>query len=351
MFSQNQVYEAKILIVNDQKLHYLYLEKVFKKAGYSNIKCLADSMQVLKTIQEFVPDLIILDLIMPQLDGFQVLEQINDFRRTNYVPVLALSEEKTSDVRLKALQSGASDFLEQPYENLEILFRIQHLVEMKILHTVVENQNKELENKVTARTKELQDTQLDIIQRLAQAAEFRDSETGSHIIRLGKYCACMGKLAGLTEAECDLLRNAAPLHDVGKIGIPDSILLKPGSLTKQEFEIMKSHTDIGAQLLSGSFSPIMKMAQQIALTHHEKFDGTGYPRQLRGDDIPLIGQICSICDVFDALTTDRPYKQAWSIEKAVEEIKKMKGSHFSPTIVDKFLETLPEIIDCIDKDF
>jgi len=338
MISLDEIFKARILIIDDQKLHALYLDKLLREEGYQNIECQSDPLKSIATCKDFKPDMIVLDLLMPHLDGFQVMEQMNEFRREHYLPILALSEDKSSDVRIRALQSGATDFLNQPYENIEILFRIRNMIMMRSLHLQVQNQNKILEQKVNERTKELKETQLDIIRRLAMAAEFRDGDTGSHIIRMSYYCERFGRSLGLDDEECELLFQASPLHDVGKIGIPDSILLKPGALTPEEFEIMKTHTTIGSQLLSGSNAPVMKMAEIIALTHQEKWDGSGYPQQLKGNEIPLVGQICGICDVFDALTSERPYKKAWDVDKALEQLDKEKGTHFQPRLIDRFLD-------------
>jgi putative two-component system response regulator len=343
MITHEQILNAPILVVDDQKLHLHYLEKVLHEEGYKNITCVSEPLKVLATVQSIKPDLVVLDLIMPQLDGFQIIEQLNEFRREHYLPILALSSEKGPDIRMRALQSGATDFLYKPFEDIEIMVRIRNMIEMRILTSVVENQNKILEIKVQERTKELRETQLDIIRRLAQAAEFRDNTTGAHIMRMSHYSMEFGKALGMNAYDCDLLLHASPLHDVGKIGIPDSILLKKGPLTPEEFEIMKGHATIGAQLLRGSDSPIMKMAQVIALTHQEKWDGTGYPRQLKGDEIPLVGQLCAVCDVFDAMTSPRPYKKAWSTQDAVGEMVKEKGTHFQPRLIDRFVEILPAI--------
>ncbi|MDP2654275.1 MAG: response regulator [Candidatus Omnitrophota bacterium] len=343
MISQEQILNARILIIDDQKLHARYLQKVLEDAGYRSVRTENDPLKALPVIHELQPDLIILDLDMPQLDGFQIIEHLNEFRRNNYLPILAVSPETSAEGRLKALQSGATDIVVQPFEVVEIVIRIRNMIEMRILHMQVQDQNKILESKVQERTKELRVTQLDIIRRLAQAAEFRDNDTGVHIIRMSQFCAKLGEAIGLDDTQCELLLNASPLHDIGKIGIPDSILLKPGKLTPEEYEVMKTHTTMGARLLSGSDSPLMKMAQTIALTHHEKWDGTGYPQKLKGEDIPLLGQLCSVCDVYDALTAARPYKRAWSSEEAVAELVTQKDKHFNPVMVDRFLEILPEI--------
>lgn len=338
MISTQQILQSKILVVDDQKLHSLFLKNILVQEGFTNISCINDPLKVSPSVLDFQPDLLILDLLMPQLDGFQIMSQLAEFRQMHYLPILVLSADKSSSTRLKALQSGATDILSKPYETIEILFRIRNMIEMRILHLEVKNQNVVLEKKVFERTKELRDTQLEIIRRLAQAAECRDSDTGFHIIRMSHYCMKLGEALGLNEAECELILNSSPLHDVGKIGIPDCILLKPGPLTAEEFEVMKTHTTIGAQLLAGSDSPVMQMAQKIAATHHENWDGTGYPEHLKGDDIPLEGQICSICDVFDALTSRRPYKQPWPLEKAMEEIALQRNKKYSARLVDRFMD-------------
>lgn len=345
MIISEQYSEARILIVDDQKLHYLYLKKVLVDAGYKNIHCVAEPLKVKLMVLQIIPDMMILDLVMPFLDGFQVMHQLNDYREQHYLPILALSAEKGTGASLKALESGATDVLNKPYENPEILFRIKNMLEMRFLHVASRNQNKILEEKVEGRTRELRDSQKEIIRRLAQAAEFRDNETGAHIIRISKYCALFAKALEMDENEIELFAMASPLHDIGKIGIPDNILLKPGRFTNEEFEVMKTHALIGAQLLDGSQSPVMQMARVIALTHHERWDGSGYPKGLKGDEIPLVGQICSICDVFDALISKRIYKNAWTLTDAAKIIIAEKGRQFNPNLVDKFEQLLPQFIE------
>jgi putative two-component system response regulator len=343
MFTAEQTFDITIVIVDHSKLHASFLEKMLTKEGYRNVKFFNDPVIFLGQMEDLDPDLVILDLDMLQMDGFCVMEQLTPYLETRYLPVLILSDERGSDYRLRALQSGATDFIAKPYESPEVLLRIRRMIEMRILHMHVEDQNKILEYKVNERTKELRQSQLEVIQRLAQAAEFRDNDTGKHILRMSHYCAVFAGGLGMSHDRTDLILSASPLHDVGKIGIPDSILLKEGPLTEQEYQIMKSHTTIGAQILAGSTAPVMKLAQTIALTHHEKWDGTGYPNQLRGKEIPIEGQICGICDVFDALTSERPYKNAWTIDEAVETLIRGKRKHFDSYLVDQFLRILPKI--------
>lgn len=343
MIAREHILNARILIIDDQKLHSHFLKEILAHEGYKNIVCLNDPLKTVATCNEFHPDVLILDLLMPQLDGFQVMEQLHGFREEHHLPILAIADDKSSDIRIRALQCGATDYLSKPFENIEIFIHIRNMIELSILHHQIATQNKLLELKVNERTKELRYTQYDIIRRLAAAAEFRDGDTGIHIIRMSQFAMKLGEALGLSAEECDLLHHASPLHDVGKIGIPDNILLKPGKLTPEEFEIMKTHTTIGAKILAGSDSPVMKMAEVIAMTHHERWDGKGYPNGIRGDEIPFVGQICSVCDVFDALTSERPYKKAWGFDETVAEIKKMSGFNFNPKIVECFMTILPAI--------
>ncbi len=215
--------------------------------------------------------------------------------------------------------------------------------QLKNAFETIEEHNRTLEQKVRERTKELHDSRFEIVRRLARAAEFRDTDTGLHITRMSLYSAELGRAAGLDDRECDLLLNAAALHDVGKIGIPDRVLLKPGPFDMNEREIIKGHPAIGGAILSQSQSEIVQWAEIIALTHHERWDGTGYPRALKGDEIPLIGRIVAICDVFDALTTVRPYKKAWKVEDTLAELERGKGTHFDPDLVDLFKEIFTRI--------
>ena len=343
MITEADIRKAKILVIEDDEISIRMLETILKKAEYHNVKSLTDARDACLVYQKFQPDLVLLDLNMPYLNGFEVMHQLKEFNPHQYLPILMITEEENPKIRLQALESGAKDFLNKPYERVEVLLRIHNMLEVRLLHNQIHNQNKLLEAKVLKRTKELYDTRLEVIQRLARAAEFRDKETGHHIVRMSRYCSALAKSIGMSERHRELLLTASPLHDIGKIAIPDSILLKPAKLEPEEWQVMKSHAQVGFELLSESRSAFMKMAANIALTHHEKWDGTGYPQQLKENKIPLVGRICGLCDVFDALTSSRPYKKAWTFAEAVEEIKKQKGKHFDPDLVEKFLNILPEI--------
>lgn len=345
MISQQQCQNATVLLVDDQTTNIMLLENILQNAGYKHVHTTQDPSQVVNLYKELSPDLICLDIHMPQLNGFQVMGQLKIIQKGCYLPILVLTSEEDRETRLRALESGAKDFLNKPFDKAEVLIRIRNLLEASLLNKAMSQQKQNLEETVRIRTQELQETQLEIVHRLAQAAEYRDNETGAHIVRLSHFAVVLGRACGMTETECDVLFHATPMHDVGKLGIPDHILLKPGKLDPEEFEIMKQHTVIGAQLLSNSHSPVLQMGELIALTHHEKWDGSGYPNRLRGEDIPLPGRICAIADVFDALSSKRCYKEAWPIEKTLAEIRASSGKHFDPHLVEIFNEMLPVILD------
>lgn len=342
MVGENQILNAKILIVDDQLLNTKILQSILKVAGYHHITTLNDSKRAVAAYQEIKPDLFILDLSMPEVNGFDIMRDLQALNLDTYLPILVISNEESQAVRYQALESGAKDFLNKPYDRIEVLKRIHNLIEVRMLHNEIKDQNLILEQKVRERTQELYDSQVDVIQRLARAIEYRDMETGLHIIRMSHYAAALAEFYGLPVKDSQLILRSAPLHDIGKIAIPDSILQKPGKLTPQEWELMKSHTTIGAELLDGNHSEFMAAAQQIALTHHERWDGSGYPTAVAGEEIPVFGRICCLSDVFDALTTARPYKKAWTVDQAVDEIISQSGKMFDPKMVECFRDHLPE---------
>ena len=345
MISQQQCQNATILIVDDQRTNILLLENILQNAGYMQVHSTQDPTQVVSLVKSLKPDLICLDIRMPQINGFQVMGQLKIIQHDTFLPVLVLTSEDDRETRLRALESGAKDFLHKPFDKIEVLMRIRNLLEASLLNRTILLQKETLEETVRVRTQQLKDTQLEIVQRLAQAAEHRDNETGSHIVRMSHYAVVLGRACGMNDEDCDTLFHATPMHDVGKLGIPDSILLKPGKLDADEWEIMKQHTVIGARLLANSQSPILQMGERIALTHHEKWDGSGYPNRLEGEDIPLVGRICAVADVFDALSSKRCYKDPWPLEKTLQEIRSLSGIHFDPRLVEMFDELLPVIID------
>lgn len=338
------ILNAKLLIVDDNPSNLLLLEKLLKISGYCNIITTNDSREAASLYLAHKPDLLLLDFRMPHLDGFQVLEQLNQIKEDDYLPVVMITAQNDQEHRLKALEMGAKDFIGKPFDHAEVLMRIKNMLEIRLLHNEAREHNRRLEDKVQERTKELQAIQIELIYRLVRAVEFRDYRTSGHIMRMSMYTYELGKAAGLAEKDCKLLLHASTLHDIGKIGIPDEILLKPGRLKREEWEKMKTHTVKGAQILAGSSSEMIKMAEQIALTHHEKWDGSGYPRGLKGEEIPLVGRITAICDVFDALISARPYKEAWPLEEVIAELKKGCGTFFDPALTEVFLKIMPTII-------
>jgi len=330
--------DSKILIIDDQKTIVRILESLLRESGYRDVASVLDPREALSVCKAYDPDLVLLDLTMPHVSGFELLEIFKQQPTQHFIPIIVLTSDQDQESKLKAFALGASDFLPKPVDRVELLVRMKS-------HLEIRYQTKLLEHKVAERTKELRETQIEIIQRLVKAAEFRDNDTGDHIIRLSLLCYHLGKAIGMTGEECELLRYASSMHDIGKIGIPDSILLKPGQLSEDEYEEMKSHTWIGSRMLSKSNTRLLQMAEEIALTHHERWDGTGYPRGLAGKAIPLVGRIAALCDVFDALTSSRPYKKAWSLKEAVAEIEKLRGTHFDPELTDIFLAALPSIVE------
>ena len=324
--------DARILIVDDQQANVRLLEGILQRAGgFTNLRSTTDARETLALFREFQPDLILLDLHMPHLDGFGVMEALKPLiPPESYLPILVLTADITPEAKQRALAGGAKDFLTKPFDTTEVRLRIQNLLETRFLHL-------EMEERVRARTQELEDAHVEVVERLALAAEYRDDDTGEHTKRVGKLSALLAQAHGLPQAEVTVIRRAAPLHDVGKIGIPDSILLKPDRLTPEEYAVMKTHTTIGAKILSGGRFPLLQVAEKIALTHHERWDGGGYPQGLRGESIPLPGRIVSVADAFDAMTQARPYKEAWPVARAMAELQQCAGTQFDPKIIEAFL--------------
>lgn len=325
---------ARILIIDDEVKNVDALRRILHRAGYRNIVATTDPIGGLALYTEQDPDLLLLDLHMPGLDGIAVMERLKQVApRYGYLSVLVLTGDSSLEARRRALAMGAKDFLTKPFEMDEVLLRIQNLLETRQLHREITEQNQLLETKVRIRTAELEAAQLETLDRLAMAAEFRDDDTGHHTQRVGKLAELLGRAMNLPEEQTAILRRAAPLHDVGKIGIPDSILLKPGPLSSTEREVMRSHTTIGAKILSGGRSPVMRMASEIALSHHERWDGSGYPGGRAGEQIALTARIVAVADVFDALSSERVYRTAWTPEDVLAEITRQRARQFDPTLV------------------
>jgi cyclic di-GMP phosphodiesterase len=340
----NLLKESKILVVDDNPSNVLLLEALLQQEDYQNVASTTDPTQVRELHNKNDYDLILLDIQMPKLNGFQVMEQLKEKHgEDDYLPVLVLTAQTDMDTRLRSLDLGARDFVTKPFQHAEVLQRIHNSLEIRHLYKQQKEYSHTLEEKVHEATSELRKSQLDIIRCLGRAGEYRDNETGEHVIRMSKSCQVLALAYGLSERHAELILYASPMHDVGKIGIPDHILLKPGKLTPEEWETMQTHAQLGAEILADNDSEMVQLARKIALTHHEKWDGSGYPNGLKGEDIPIEGRIAAICDVFDALTSWRPYKKAWTVEEAINLIQENSGSHFDPNLVPLFIKCLPEI--------
>lgn len=331
-------HDARIAVVDDETANVELLQRILQTDGYVNISTHTDPLEFLDTCRVLPPDLVLLDLMMPGVNGFEVLERLRhslvDF---DYRPVMIITSDDDRDAKRKALSSGASDFLSKPVSPVEVRLRVGNLLQTRFLQLELQRYAERLEDRVAARTAQLEEARLEILERLALAAEYRDDATGEHTQRVGRKSAELALALGLPPEDVEDIRRAAPLHDIGKIAMPDSILLKQGSLTDAEMETVKEHPAVGASILSGSRFPMLLMAEEIALSHHENWDGNGYPSGLSGEEIPLSARIVSIVDVFDSLSHARPYKRAWTEEEALDEIERLAGTKFDPGVAEVFL--------------
>ncbi len=326
-----------ILVVDDQEANIRLLDRILQSAGYPPVEGITDPRQAVERFNALRPDLVLLDLQMPELDGFAVLEQLRALSPPGtFLPIIVLTGDDSMASRERALTLGATDFIGKPFHVPEVLLRIRNLLESRFLHLLLHDEKALLERRVEEQSRELVKAQLELLERLGQAAEFRDDETGQHSQRVGQLAARLGREVGLDEEAVEMLRRAAPLHDIGKIGIPDRILLKAGPLTPDELAVMRTHTTIGATLLAGGVMPLTQTAQAIALAHHERWDGKGYPHGLTGSVTPLEARLVSLADFFDALSHDRPYRRAWEPERVLETIREEREGKFEPEIVDAF---------------
>lgn len=341
---EERLADAPILIVDDNEANILLLENILRQRGYRNVLACSDPFRVttLHRDQQFA--LILLDMQMPGLDGLGVMKELRAAAPERHLPVLIITAQTDSELRLKALSLGARDYVTKPLIVAELSQRIRNLLEVEIAYRDRIEQAAILEAKVRERTRELEESQKEILHRLALAGEYRDNETGNHVQRVSHSSKALALAAGMDENAAELLFHASPMHDVGKIGIPDHILLRPGRLEGSELQRMRSHVEIGGKILDGHTAPVMKMAHAIAIAHHERWDGDGYPLGIAGNDIPLEARIVAICDVFDALTSVRPYKPAWPIDDAVNYVREQAGKHFDPQLVRTFLDILPAIM-------
>ena len=326
----------RILIVEDDQAVLDVLQKMLRAAGFSNVRGVSDPRRALAQIQDFQPDILLLDIQMPHLDGFAVLKQVRHrIPESEYFPVLVISGEMSSEVKQRALAEGAKDFLAKPYDAVEVVLRVRNLLETRDL-------NRRLQQRLRSSVEEVRNTHLALADRLALAAELRDYGRGWHTRRVGRTAARIAAELSLPDDEVETIARAAQLHDIGMIGVPDAIVLKPDQLTLEEWDVLKTHTILGARLLSGGESPILQAAEEIALYHHENWDGTGYTPGLGGEEVPLPARIAAVADVFDSMIHDRPYAKGWPVDDSIEWIADHKGQKFDPAVVEAFLRTDPQ---------
>lgn len=323
-----------VLIVDDTAENIDVLKGILNEEY--NIKVAINGQMALKAAEKTMPDIILLDIIMPDMDGYEVCTRLKANPITHNIPVIFITAKDHEVDEAKGFEVGAVDYVTKPVSPLIVKARIRTQLALK-------DQNAELERQVIRQTREIYETRLEIIKRLGLAAEYNDFETGLHIERMSKYVYYIAKAYGFDERYAELLLNAAPMHDIGKIGIKESILLKPGKLTDEEFEIVKTHCMIGAQIIGEHDVELLKSAKIVALQHHEKWNGTGYPKGLSGDNIHICARIAAVADVFDALSSKRPYKDAWSDERVIELLKNESGEHFDPMVIDAFFKCIDDI--------
>ncbi len=347
--------KALILVVDDQVQNRDLLEAFLVPEGYDTVTA-AGGRDALAILSENDVDLILLDVRMPGMDGFELCARIRGDVNHQLLPIILVTALRETEDRIKGIEAGCDDFISKPVDKLELLARVKSLLKVKAYNDLMSNYRSELESAVHSRTEELnkalgriKEASLETIYRLSIASEYRDEDTGAHVKRVSRYSAAVARSMGLDESTVESILYAAPMHDLGKIGIPDQILVKPARLDTVEWEIMKQHTVIGAKILRGSDAEFISIAETIALCHHERWDGSGYPNGLKGKDIPITSRITAIADVFDALTSTRPYKGALSISMALAQINEDRGKQFDPDVVDAFFRIQDEIVAIKEK--
>lgn len=337
--------QRKVYVADDVAINIELVESVFRNDPDLLIRKAENGKELMLYIEDHgVPDLLILDLMMPVMDGFDVLRNLKSAREAKYFPVIVLSALADKQSIVKALSMGADDYVTKPFFVEELKARVNNMLKLKERDEYLNTSLDVMESNLLEKLQMLENTQVEVIIKLGKAAEFRDDETGKHIERIADYVNMITEELGMNHELRVMMQYAAPMHDVGKIGIPDGVLMKPAKLTDDEFKIIKLHTLIGGKILSGTNLPLLELAKEIAITHHERWDGAGYPMGLKGSDIPISGRVVAVTDVFDAITSERVYKAAWPIERALEYIRDMRGKQFDPDVVDAFFAIEDKII-------
>jgi len=337
--------QRNVYVADDVSINIELVESVFRNDADLFIRKAGNGKELMKCIEaNGAPDLLILDLMMPVMDGFDVLECLRELRTSKYFPIIVLSALTDKQSIVRALSLGADDYVTKPFFVEELKARVGNMLKLKERDEYLNTSLDVMESNLIEKLQMIEQTQVEVIIRLGKAAEFRDDETGRHIERIAAYVNLITEKLGMNREQRTMMQYAAPMHDVGKIGIPDGVLMKAGKLTEDEFKIIKLHTVIGSRILSGTSLPLLELAREIALSHHERWDGCGYPLGLEGNAIPISGRIVAVADVFDAITSERVYKAAWPIGKALEYIKDMRGSQFDADIVDAFFSIEDQII-------
>jgi putative two-component system response regulator len=335
----------KVLIIDDTEINLILFAALVKKLENCEPHTFAHARQAMSWMQDNIPDLVIVDYMMPDIDGLEFIRQMRDMPGCESVPVVMITANDQKQLRYRALDLGANDFLTKPVDKVEFLARTRNMLVVSQARRQLADRAAWLAEEVRKATADILDRERETVIRLCRAAEYRDPETGAHILRMAHYSRLIARQMHLSMDDQQLLLEAAPLHDIGKVGIADKVLLKPGRLDSDEFDVMKQHAMFGYELLRGSSSRVLQAGAEIARGHHEKFDGSGYPQGLRGIDIPIFSRIVAVADVFDALTSERPYKKAWTLEAAVDFLLQGSGSHFDPECVQAFLAAWEEAME------
>ncbi len=363
-------HRSKIMLVDDEEFNILMLRRHLRDAGFENFITTVESPEAIGLMRQHLPDILLLDVMMPKMNGLEVLAAVRKDAMLKRTPVIVLTASSDASIKLQALELGATDFLSKPVDASELILRVRNTLTVKAHQDYLSNYSSELERQVRLRTAELEASQREVVYCLARAAESRDEQTGHHVVRVGLYVGVIADQLGFSDHEIEMLQLAAQLHDVGKIGVSDLILRKPASLDPEEYEQIKQHCDFGRKIIEPEItaspdqfrqhtqvgadlgvdctSPLLKLAASIAGTHHEKWDGSGYPLGLAGESIPIEGRMTAVADVFDALTNRRPYKEAFPVEKALQIISESRGTHFDPQVLDAFMARMTDIVQILE---